>query len=130
MHGSAEDVDYGVVGGRRGWVQRVPAAGSEDRAGVSRGARGGGGGRGECRGGGRFVRTLGAAGHPRRAVAFDACAAAWGLAEAVDSVDALDAVAEQLPFPDGAFDAAMTTFSVHQWSDPAAGLREMLRCVG
>ena len=50
-----------------------------------------------------------------------------GLAEAVDSVDA---VSEQLPFPDGAFDAAMTTFSVHQWSDPAAGLREMLRCVG
>ena len=44
-----------------------------------------------------------------------------GLAEAVDSV------AEQLPFPDGAFDAAMTTFSVHQWSDPAAGLRELRR---
>jgi len=47
-----------------------------------------------------------------------------GLAEAVDSVDA---VAEQLPFPDGAFDAAMTTFSVHHWSDPAAGLRELRR---
>ncbi|WP_427925398.1 methyltransferase domain-containing protein [Streptomyces sp. cg40] len=44
-----------------------------------------------------------------------------GLAEAVD------AVAEELPFPDGAFDAAMTTFGVHQWSDPAAGLREMRR---
>ncbi|WP_406457401.1 class I SAM-dependent methyltransferase [Streptomyces sp. NBC_01622] len=47
-----------------------------------------------------------------------------GLAEAVD---AMDAVAEQLPFPDRAFDAAMTMFSVHQWSDPAAGLREMRR---
>lgn len=42
-------------------------------------------------------------------------------------VRAVDAVAEQLPFGDGAFDAAMTTFSVHQWSDPAAGLREMRR---
>lgn len=40
---------------------------------------------------------------------------------------AVDAVAEALPFADNAFDAAMTTFSVHQWSDPAAGLREMRR---
>jgi SAM-dependent methyltransferase len=40
---------------------------------------------------------------------------------------AVDATAEELPFPDGAFDAAMTTFSVHQWSDTAAGLREMRR---
>ncbi|MEV0737690.1 hypothetical protein AB0I51_17330 [Streptomyces sp. NPDC050549] len=34
-------------------------------------------------------------------------------------------VAVQLPFPDGTFDAAMTTFGVHQWSDTGAGLREM-----
>ncbi|SHG98273.1 Methyltransferase domain-containing protein [Jatrophihabitans endophyticus] len=40
---------------------------------------------------------------------------------------AIDAVAEELPFPDGAFDAAMTTFSVHQWSDPARGLAELRR---
>lgn len=40
---------------------------------------------------------------------------------------AVDATAEELPFPDGAFDAAMTTFSVHQWSDLRAGLREMRR---
>ena len=40
---------------------------------------------------------------------------------------AVDATAESLPFPDGAFDAAMTTFSVHQWSDLRAGLREMRR---
>ncbi|MEV0113601.1 methyltransferase domain-containing protein [Streptomyces sp. NPDC050844] len=38
---------------------------------------------------------------------------------------AVDAVAEDLPFADGQFDAAMTLFSVHQWSDVAAGLREM-----
>ncbi|GAA0585456.1 class I SAM-dependent methyltransferase [Streptomyces crystallinus] len=40
---------------------------------------------------------------------------------------AVDAVAERLPFDDGSFDAAMTTFSVHQWSDAGAGLREMRR---
>jgi SAM-dependent methyltransferase len=40
---------------------------------------------------------------------------------------AVDATAEELPFPDGSFDAAMTTFSVHQWGDLRAGLREMRR---
>jgi Methyltransferase domain len=40
---------------------------------------------------------------------------------------AVDAVAESLPFADGAFDAAMTTFSVHQWNDLGAGLAELRR---
>jgi SAM-dependent methyltransferase len=40
---------------------------------------------------------------------------------------AIDAAAEALPFPDDSFDAGMTTFSVHQWSDLAAGLSEMRR---
>ncbi|MFJ9623778.1 class I SAM-dependent methyltransferase [Streptomyces sp. NPDC101181] len=40
---------------------------------------------------------------------------------------AIDAVAEDLPFGDDAFDAAMTTFSVHQWGDFRSGLREMRR---
>lgn len=40
---------------------------------------------------------------------------------------AVDAVAEDLPFADGAFDAAMTTFSVHQWGDLPAGLAELRR---
>ncbi|MER5931807.1 class I SAM-dependent methyltransferase [Streptomyces sp. NPDC002054] len=40
---------------------------------------------------------------------------------------AIDAVAEDLPFADGEFDAAMALFSVHQWSDVRAGLREMRR---
>jgi SAM-dependent methyltransferase len=40
---------------------------------------------------------------------------------------AVDATAEDLPFADGEFDAAMTTFSVHQWSDLGAGLREVRR---
>ena len=40
---------------------------------------------------------------------------------------AIDAVAEKLPFADGTFGAAMSTFSVHQWKDLNAGLREMRR---
>jgi SAM-dependent methyltransferase len=40
---------------------------------------------------------------------------------------AVDATAETLPFPDGSFDAAMTTFSVHQWDDLERGLAEMRR---
>ncbi|MET9609733.1 class I SAM-dependent methyltransferase [Streptomyces sp. NPDC006512] len=40
---------------------------------------------------------------------------------------AVDAVAESLPFGDGEFDGAMTLFSVHQWNDVTAGLREMRR---
>jgi SAM-dependent methyltransferase len=40
---------------------------------------------------------------------------------------ALDAVAESLPFPDDHFDASMTTFSVHQWTNLEAGLAEMRR---
>jgi ubiquinone/menaquinone biosynthesis C-methylase UbiE len=42
-------------------------------------------------------------------------------------VPAVDAVAEILPFADLQFDAAVTTFSVHQWAHLDAGLREMRR---
>jgi hypothetical protein len=37
------------------------------------------------------------------------------------------AVAEELPFQDGAFDAAMATITVHQWSDLERGLAELRR---
>jgi SAM-dependent methyltransferase len=40
---------------------------------------------------------------------------------------AVAGVAEALPFATGAFDAAMTTFSVHQWADLEAGLAEVRR---
>lgn len=40
---------------------------------------------------------------------------------------AVDARAEHLPFPDHSFDAAMGTFTVHQWLDLAGGLREVRR---
>lgn len=36
-------------------------------------------------------------------------------------------VAEALPFPDRSFDVAMAVLTVHHWSDPAAGIREMAR---
>jgi SAM-dependent methyltransferase len=40
---------------------------------------------------------------------------------------ALDATAEHLPFDDGAFDAALASVTVHQWSDAAKGLAELRR---
>ncbi|WP_240613273.1 class I SAM-dependent methyltransferase [Brachybacterium endophyticum] len=40
---------------------------------------------------------------------------------------AIDANAEHLPFPDGSFEAALASFTVHQWGDLDAGLREMRR---
>lgn len=40
---------------------------------------------------------------------------------------AIDAVAEHLPFPDASFDAAMGTYTVHQWTDLAQGIAEMTR---
>jgi SAM-dependent methyltransferase len=41
--------------------------------------------------------------------------------------EAIDAVAEHLPFPDQSFDAAMATFTIHQWPDLAKGLAELRR---
>lgn len=40
---------------------------------------------------------------------------------------AIDAVAEDLPFPDATFHAAMGTFTIHQWRDLDLGLREVRR---
>ena len=42
-------------------------------------------------------------------------------------VDVRRAAAEQLPFPDEAFDATLAQLVVHFMSDPLAGLREMAR---
>ncbi len=41
--------------------------------------------------------------------------------------EAVDAVAEDLPFADGEFDASMGTFTVHQWSNLERGIAEMKR---
>ena len=40
---------------------------------------------------------------------------------------AIDAVAEDLPFPDDSFDAAMATITIHQWPELDRGLRELRR---
>jgi len=40
---------------------------------------------------------------------------------------AIEASAEHLPFADDSFDAAMASFTVHQWGDLAAGLAELRR---
>ena len=37
------------------------------------------------------------------------------------------ASAESLPFPDGAFDAVVSTLSSHHWADPAAAVAEQAR---
>jgi ubiquinone/menaquinone biosynthesis C-methylase UbiE len=40
---------------------------------------------------------------------------------------AIDARAEDLPFDDGSFDAAMACVTIHHWQPPEAGLAEMRR---
>jgi SAM-dependent methyltransferase len=47
--------------------------------------------------------------------------------ERFPTVDVQQAVAEELPFPDGAFDAALAQLVVHFMSDPVGGIREMAR---
>ena len=43
------------------------------------------------------------------------------------AVPAVEAFAEELPFDDASFEAAMAINTVHQWSDLGAGLRELRR---
>ena len=47
--------------------------------------------------------------------------------ERLPGVDVRRSAAEQLPFPEGAFDAALAQLVVHFMADPVAGLREMSR---
>jgi SAM-dependent methyltransferase len=44
-----------------------------------------------------------------------------------DAAPCLAASAENLPFEDQSFDAAMAVATIHHWQDPIAGLREMRR---
>jgi SAM-dependent methyltransferase len=44
-----------------------------------------------------------------------------------DAAPCLAGAAENLPFDDQAFDAAMAVSTIHHWQDPIAGLREMRR---
>lgn len=43
---------------------------------------------------------------------------------------AVRAVAEALPFADGAFDAGLAVLTTHHWTDPARGLDELARVSG
>jgi SAM-dependent methyltransferase len=45
----------------------------------------------------------------------------------LEAAEVVHATAEDLPFPDASFDSAMAVLTVHHWTDPAAGLREMRR---
>lgn len=47
----------------------------------------------------------------------------------ISAAPAVAGVAESLPFKDKSVDAAMSTYSVHQWPDLLRGLREMRRVV-
>ena len=46
---------------------------------------------------------------------------------APDASQAVQGVAEQLPFSDGSFDAAMAILTIHHWGDLSSGLREVRR---
>ena len=54
-------------------------------------------------------------------------AAAMVAQRAASTAPAVRAVAEHLPFADGAFDAALAVLTVHHWTDRAQGLAELAR---
>lgn len=82
-------------------------------------------------GGARRVLNVGAGAgsyepHDRTVVAVDP-SLAMIRQRPTGSAPALRAVADDLPFPDGAFDAALALLTVHHWPDPLAGLAEVRR---
>ncbi|MGA5702495.1 class I SAM-dependent methyltransferase [Peterkaempfera bronchialis] len=117
VDGSAGDADYGTIG--TGYTdyrkpdQRIAALLSEALDGA------------------RTVVNVGAGAGSYESVAPEVTAvepsASMRAQRPAHLPPAVDAVAENLPFRDDEFDAAMTTFSVHQWSDLKAGLIEMRR---
>lgn len=115
--GSAGDADYAAIG--RGYVHYRQPEPLIERMIIA------------ALGGARTVLNVGAGAgsyEPRdRAVTALEPSATMRSQRPAELVPAIDGRAESLPFADGAFDAAMTTFSVHQWSDLKAGLREMRR---
>ncbi|WP_236573011.1 class I SAM-dependent methyltransferase [Streptomyces sp. GS7] len=111
--GSAGDVDHGSVGGGyAAYRQPDPRIAARIRAAL---------------GTARTVVNVAAGAGSYEATSLDVTAvepsASMRARRPAHLSPAVDAVAEQLPFPDDSFDAAMTTFSVHQWSDPAGVLR-------
>ncbi|WNJ92824.1 class I SAM-dependent methyltransferase [Bosea sp. 685] len=115
--GSAGDANYGVIGmGYAGYRQPEPAIAAllERALGTARSVLNVGAGAGSY--------------EPRdREVTAVEPSASMRAQRPPELTAAIDAVAERLPFPDRHFDAAMATFTVHQWADLEAGLREMRR---
>lgn len=115
--GSAGDANYGAIGmGYASYRQPEPTIALQIHAAL---------------GAARTVLNVGAGAgsyEPRdRAVTAVEPSASMRAQRPADIAVAIDAVAESLPFPDGHFDASMTTFSVHQWKDLPGGLSEMRR---
>ena len=115
--GSAGDADYGAIG--TGYIDyRKPDPRIEALIEQALGEA-------------RTVLNVGAGAGSYESMAFDVTAvepsASMRAQRPAHLPAAIDAVAENLPFPDGAFDAAMTTFSVHQWTDLKAGLTRLRR---
>jgi SAM-dependent methyltransferase len=115
--GSAGDADYGQVGGAYSQYRRPDpriAARIVDALGDA-----------------RTVLNVGAGAGSYEPVDRDVTAvepsASMRAQRPASLAPAIDATAESLPFANASFDAAMTTFSVHQWSDLQAGLGEMRR---
>ncbi|MFG2544065.1 class I SAM-dependent methyltransferase [Streptomyces sp. NPDC048594] len=115
--GSAGDVDHGGIGFGRARSRRPDARIAQVVAQALRGAD--------------TVLNVGAGTgsyeNPAHAITAVEPSLAMRAQRPAQLATAIDAVAEDLPFDDGRFDASMAVFSVHQWSDTAAGLREMRR---
>lgn len=115
--GSAGDADYGAIGpGYTEYRRPEPAIASwiEEALGSARSVLNVGAGAGSYEPSGRIITPV----EP---------SAAMRAQRPPHLPAAVDAVAESLPFPDGAFDAALASFTVHQWQDLEAGLREVRR---
>ncbi|MBS7813120.1 class I SAM-dependent methyltransferase [Roseococcus pinisoli] len=115
--GSAGDANYGAIGlGYTAYRQPEPAIATQIE-------------RALC--GARTVLNVGAgAGSYEpldRAVTAVEPSASMRAQRPAHLVPAIDATAENLPFADGEFEAAMATFTVHQWANLKAGLAEMRR---
>lgn len=115
--GSAGDADYGAIG--RGYAlyrQSEPAIARQIE---------------DALGGARTILNVGAGAGSYEPVAREVTAvepsAEMRRQRPAHFSVAFDAVAEALPFADMQFDAAMATFTMHQWTDLEAGLTEMRR---
>lgn len=115
--GSAGDADYGAIGGGYSDYRRPEPAIARriwDALGEARSVVNVGAGAGSYEPGDKDVTPV----EP---------SAAMREQRPAHLAPAINAPAEALPFPDAHFDAAMATFTVHQWHDLERGLGEMRR---